>query len=99
MSKLSDHVQVDDEKGAITVYGITYTGLLLSDIAIGKKSFQALIDESTNLEPEDTNMVSTIEDAVRMRWLLCGHGPCNQSEQDAARAVIDEAMRGVNYET
>ena len=43
-------------------------------------------------------------DARRMRWILsghgyfmeeemlCGHGPCNEDEQDAARARIDEAM-------
>jgi len=44
-------------------------------------------------------------DAERMRWLLagdgyfmeeeslCGHGPCSDIEQDAARAKIDEARK------
>lgn len=45
------------------------------------------------------------KDAERMRWLLsghgyfmeerglCGHGPCDQDEQDRARKQIDEAMK------
>jgi hypothetical protein len=44
-------------------------------------------------------------DAARMRWLLsgngyfmeeemlCGHGPCDPTEQDEARRRIDEQMR------
>ena len=44
-------------------------------------------------------------DAKRMRWLLsgngyfmeerylCGYGPCDESEQDIARRVIDDEMQ------
>ncbi len=46
-----------------------------------------------------------LADADRMRWMLagngyfmeeemlCGHGPCSEEEQAAARRKIDEAMR------
>ena len=44
-------------------------------------------------------------DAQRFRWLLngngyfmeeemlCGHGPCNEKEQNEARKIIDKEMR------
>ena len=58
---------------------------------------------------EDVGQVdSSIEaDAMRMRWILngngyfmeewglCGHAPCDEDEQNAARRAIDGAM---NYE-
>lgn len=57
--------------------------------------------------PVDRSMEA---DSKRMRWLLrgngyfmeesmlCGRGPCNEDEQDAARREIDEEMRIQGYD-
>lgn len=49
---------------------------------------------------------SDMADAKRLRWLLngngylleeegmCGHSPCSEDEQDAARRLIDAEMAG-----
>lgn len=71
-----------------------------------KTSWYTLDQVNAALAAKDAEIAALKADAERMRWILdgngyfmehemlCGHGPCSEEDKNAARAVIDAAMKG-----